>query len=739
MKNSVLTSIQGLGPKIFEKLIEHFITEENVINAISEAMISEIASIRGIGRKLALKIIQEFHLERGGIYSNDVLKTNDILKIHQQLTDILQSYAQTQYVKDRFSLLFPLPSTKLGIIKERQLYYKKYISELSEINAEILAKFRLLLKKIKPIKPLDMKNKLKIHRIIITNNKKEYDRLIENDIEKYCKILLVQSFNDKEISFFNSFDLVFFITKTRLDQNLLDNIENLIILKDDWEVSNFIPEIIIGNYIGNNYNIIQTSYELIKILHYLYKKYKIFDEDFENIIMDDLDTFIFNLKLLDNDGSIRPGNNPAYDQYQNIIDNFDGIIADQEIWINESIENEIKKSKTIVDGKQIFNLLQSMDDSNLISLNNLMEILPLNLSTIIDNILSKAREELIEKLNLDDPDSSIVFDIYPQDLNFPIEADNFIIQKLKNKLTKKKKFHEFLFISKIAKNLNQYNGLISQVLKILFKLDELLAIKALIDDYNLQFPDFIETTHGISFKNGTNMFLIRDKEVPVPINYHIGDLPIVFECDTDINNDIIILTGANSGGKTTLLHTISQIVILAQMGLPVPAKANIGAFDEIYYFSKSQGMISSGAFETSIKQFTNAIVSDSPKLVLMDELEAITEPGAAAKVVGSILEMFWESRCTSAVLVSHLAQQIMKIILIPFRIDGIEANGIKNGKLIVDRNPKFNYFAKSMPFFIIKKLFESCTDPDKQKVYKNMMKYFDMDKYSDILNKSCTN
>ena len=56
---------------------------------------------------------------------------------------------------------------------------------------------------------------------------------------------------------------------------------------------------------------------------------------------------------------------------------------------------------------------------------------------------------------------------------------------------------------------------------------------------------------------------------------------------TTKDENIALLTGANSGGKTTLLETLTQISIMAQMGLPVSAdKAEIKLFDEIYHFSK---------------------------------------------------------------------------------------------------------------------------------------------------------
>jgi len=295
---------------------------------------------------------------------------------------------------------------------------------------------------------------------------------------------------------------------------------------------------------------------------------------------------------------------------------------------------------------------------------------------------------------------------------------------LKDRLLQKKKYYEFQIYTKIAKVFSKNYKLISKIIQILFKLDELLAIRSFIKDFELKYPNIFENSRGISFKNGKNLFLIKKGENCIPVKYHMGEVPQIFDYNEDLNHDIIILTGANSGGKTTLLQTIAQIIILTQMGLPIPAEANISIFDEIYYFSKSQGVISAGAFETSLKNFTNIIASNKNKIVLLDELEAITEPGAAAKVISSILEMFYESKSAIVILISHLAGQISKIISTPFRIDGIEANGIKDGNLIVDRNPKFNHLAKSMPFFIIQKLYTTCKDKKRQEIYKRMMDYF---------------
>ncbi len=54
---------------------------------------------------------------------------------------------------------------------------------------------------------------------------------------------------------------------------------------------------------------------------------------------------------------------------------------------------------------------------------------------------------------------------------------------------------------------------------------------------------------------------------------------------------------------------------------------------------------------------------------------------------------------------SHLAENIMEHTSAPVRVDGIEARGLdKNLNLIVDRNPRYNYVAKSTPELIVERL-----------------------------------
>jgi dsDNA-specific endonuclease/ATPase MutS2 len=160
------------------------------------------------------------------------------------------------------------------------------------------------------------------------------------------------------------------------------------------------------------------------------------------------------------------------------------------------------------------------------------------------------------------------------------------------------------------------------------------------------------------------------------------------------------------------------------MGFPVPAgSAEIGLVDELLYFSKSKGTLTAGAFETTIKGFSR-VVSKNSKVVLVDELESITEPGASAKIIAGILETLYDNDGSVAVFVSHLAEQIRENTKYSIRVDGIEAKGLDaNLNLIVDRTPRYNYLAKSTPELIVERLTRS-SDGDKKEFYQKLLAKF---------------
>jgi len=189
--------------------------------------------------------------------------------------------------------------------------------------------------------------------------------------------------------------------------------------------------------------------------------------------------------------------------------------------------------------------------------------------------------------------------------------------------------------------------------------------------------------------------------------------------DYDVSG-VTLLSGVNSGGKTSTLDLIALVVVLAQMGLPVPAeRVELERFSELHYYAKTQGTLDAGAFESTLRDFRTLADGETNRLVLVDELESITEPGASAKIVAGILEALDEQAAT-AVFVSHLAREIEEAADFEVAVDGIEALGLEDGELVVNRSPVKDHLARSTPELIVEKL----ADGDESGFYDRLLTKF---------------
>lgn len=248
----------------------------------------------------------------------------------------------------------------------------------------------------------------------------------------------------------------------------------------------------------------------------------------------------------------------------------------------------------------------------------------------------------------------------------------------------------------------QSKDLLDRIDVILYKVLELdlkIAFSLFTSEFDLEFP--VISGHGQSFVYGRNMNIVN----AVPVEYYIGNTLIHSSSKASDSERVAIITGANSGGKTTLLELMGQVQMLAQMGFGVPAKqARVGIVEEFYYFSKSKGSANAGAFETLLKQFASVSDSSSSKLILADEIESVTEPDVAAKIIKGIVHHTQKQESNILVLVTHMGKELSQLD-VNARFDGIEAKGLDaDFNLVVDRNPIIGRIAKSTPQLIIERM-----------------------------------
>ena len=360
---------------------------------------------------------------------------------------------------------------------------------------------------------------------------------------------------------------------------------------------------------------------------------------------------------------------------------FDSAVAEAKNKADEKLKEAIKNVD--IKGEEILDLLN--------------EDMPGKIQSIFDEVIKCAREDIKEK-------TGYSFDPFIQ--KYPIEVDESELERVKKQEIAKQNVAAFEDKVKAASQLSDLKQSVEEEIREIFQFDYEFALGCFAYYYDLNPP---EIGQGFSFKEGIHLNLAREKNIQ-RIDYNLQS-----------PDNVVLLTGANSGGKTTLLENLAQICIMTHMGLPVCAReARVQLMDEIYFFSKKRAM-DAGAFESFLNTFMPIVTRENQKLILLDELEAITELEAAVKIIASFLDYISDSD-SYAIIVTHMAREILKYSDV--RVDGIEAKGLDSEyNLIVDRTPRIDYFAKSTPELILRRMYER-SDGKLKYIYGEMLEKF---------------
>ncbi|AEG18895.1 MutS-related protein [Methanobacterium paludis] len=376
-----------------------------------------------------------------------------------------------------------------------------------------------------------------------------------------------------------------------------------------------------------------------------------------------------------------------------ILDSLESVDVDETVF-----DRAIESSKEKADLK-LKDAIKKVDLKGDEVLNLLNEEMPGKIQKIFDEVMKDARDEIKEE-------TGCAFDPFIQ--KYPVEIDYSELERIKKQEMSKKQVTTFEEEVKAASIISKFKVDVESEIQEILLFDYEFALGCFAYYYDLHTPTIGD---GFRFKEGLhlNLALINDKNIQ-KIDYQL-----------ESPENVVLLTGANSGGKTTLLETLAQISIMAQMGLPVCAQeAQVKLVDEVYFFSKKHSL-DAGAFESFLRTFMPIVTREEDKLILLDELEAITELEAAVKIISSFMDFVHDSE-SFAIIVTHMAREILKYTDV--RVDGIEAKGLDaDYNLIVDRTPRMNHLAKSTPELILRRMYEK-SDGKLQKIYERILEKF---------------
>ena len=291
----------------------------------------------------------------------------------------------------------------------------------------------------------------------------------------------------------------------------------------------------------------------------------------------------------------------------------------------------------------------------------------------------------------------------PYIMKYPVEIDDRELEKARRRISAEAGTALFEEKVRAARRLREARPAVETELKEALDFDFEFALGSFSLDYGLVAPRF---GRDFSLEGLAHLALARNAGLQ-RVDYSFGG-----------KENAILLTGANSGGKTTLLEALAQAVIMARCGLPVCARAARLELPEELYFFGQQKNLNAGAFEGFLRTLVPAVTGKARRLILADELEAMTELEAGARIVAAMIERLRETDST-IIVVTHMAREISKYTRV--RIDGIEARGLDAGyNLVVDRTPRRDFLARSTPELILRRLAETSSG-EEQQVYRELL------------------
>jgi DNA mismatch repair protein MutS2 len=634
--------------------------------------IAGIAEIEGMTEKSAISLVIEAIAANEGVSIKDFLKTREAYEIYKKIILLISDCASTDYAKSKLQLFFPYPAREIDRIHK----VRKKVTSIGKMTLDIdTTEISSYLIKVRPVKK-NISIPVIGDRVIIATTSEEFEAAksfpvqVQLITEAREVVDIARGYSHVIISTeFAGIDLPYDINLDFMD----------ITRAETWQVAQE-KEII---FFAKNYESISNAIRVFNnIRQYI-------PDFFSKISPEQIERLSQELTKISRDGGLKSGIDSDIDRYQSIFDRMNEVIALIEKNSNSDFSALIEQSSVTVRG---FDLLTAINGTaNVIFEKEIRE----KYNTVTANAVHSVAAEL----GLDPAESQYLDNFFNDEVMYPIRVNQRAVDEMKNHLLRSITSRKLVLLRASARELSKLKEPASHLVREVLDFDVSYTIVRFAEKYNLNMP-VIQDCSGIGINEGINLFL----KAPVPINYSVGRSRFNEGIGKLRDSRVVLLSGVNSGGKTSTLDLLAQVVILAQMGFPVPAKqSEIGLVDEFYYFGKSRGTMDAGAFESTIKALSS-VANKKSKLVLADEMESITEPGASAKIISGILEEINDNKGLG-VFVSHLSEAILKNTDNEIRVDGIEARGLDEElNLIVDRNPRYNYLARSTPELIVERL-----------------------------------
>lgn len=248
-----------------------------------------------------------------------------------------------------------------------------------------------------------------------------------------------------------------------------------------------------------------------------------------------------------------------------------------------------------------------------------------------------------------------------------IELNNELVS-----LTEEESREVFRILREMTDRLRAHGPSIGMSMQVIGELDLVFARAGFALEFDCVIPRFSGEEDPLLRLEGARHPLLED----VLRRQRKAVIPITFELDSSVRT--LLLSGPNTGGKTVSLKTAGLLALMAQAGIPVPAReAVFPVFDQVLADlgdnqSIAESLSSFSSHIRRIREILTVVTADS--LVLLDELGRATDPEEGGALGVAILDN----------LRSWKAFTLVSTHLMALKVYGGSRQGVLNGSMGFD-------------------------------------------------------
>jgi DNA mismatch repair protein MutS len=222
---------------------------------------------------------------------------------------------------------------------------------------------------------------------------------------------------------------------------------------------------------------------------------------------------------------------------------------------------------------------------------------------------------------------------------------------------------EYELFNKLRIEISKHSSLIQQNAEAISQIDCLLSFAEVSIQRNYIKPTLTEED-GIIIEDGRHP--VVEVFLPPGESFIANDLRI-----NNSTDQILIITGPNMSGKSTILRQVGLIVLMAQIGSFVPAKrAYIGLVDKIFTRVGASDNITSGesTFLVEMNEMANILNNATPKsLILLDEIGRGTSTFDGISIAWAIVEFLHNNPgvCAKTIFATHYHELTELELILP--------------------------------------------------------------------------